>query len=292
MLPDIPVFVDSPLAVNVTDVFRRHPEYFDDETRAYLRQDPDHDIFNFRRLRYIRDVEESKALHDLHGPCVIISASGMAEAGRIQHHLKNNIEDHRNTILIVGWQAPYTLGHRLVEQEPVVKIFGKEYRREAEVVTLNGFSGHADQPGLMEWVAAFQQRPQRTYVVHGEIDGGPDPGRQTAPRPGPEERHRPHPGGDRGSLRREVFLGRGPGASEAGTPAPPAPAPSPSPPHVGATRGSPFLVQATLGNPFRCKLGFAQASLAIWAFPSATWEQRNSRAKLGAGASGMAGYEK
>ena len=171
MLPDIPVFVDSPLAVNVTDIFRRHPEYFDDETRAYLRQDPDHDIFNFRRLRYIRDVEESKALHDLHGPCVIISASGMAEAGRIQHHLKNNIEDHRNTILIVGWQAPYTLGHRLVEQEPVVKIFGKEYRREAEVVTLNGFSGHADQPGLMEWVAAFQQRPQRTYVVHGEIDG-------------------------------------------------------------------------------------------------------------------------
>ncbi len=171
-LPDIPVFVDSPLAVDVTDVFRKHPECFDEETRDYMRRkDPDGDILGFRRLRYIRDVEESKKLHDRQGPCVIISASGMAEAGRIQHHLKNNIEDHRNTILIVGWQAPNTLGHRLVEQAPVVKIFGKEYHREAEVVTLNGFSGHADQPGLLDWVRAFQKRPDRIFVVHGEPDG-------------------------------------------------------------------------------------------------------------------------
>jgi metallo-beta-lactamase family protein len=171
-LPDIPVYVDSPLAVNVTDTFRRHPECFDDETRDYLyHQDPERDIFHFRRLRYIREVEESKALHQQRGPAVIISASGMAEAGRIQHHLKNNIEDERNTILIVGWQAPNTLGHRLVERAPVVKIFGKEYHREAEVVTLNGFSGHADQPGLLEWVRSFQKRPERTFVVHGEVDG-------------------------------------------------------------------------------------------------------------------------
>jgi metallo-beta-lactamase family protein len=171
-LPDLPVFVDSPLAADVTEVFRRHPECLDEETRAYLRRaDPDGDIFGFRRLRYIREVEDSKALHGQRGPAVIISASGMAEAGRIQHHLKNNIGDPRNTILIVGWQAPNTLGRRLVEQAPVVRIFGQEYRREAEVVTLNGFSGHADQPGLLEWVSHFRKPPQQTFVVHGEPEG-------------------------------------------------------------------------------------------------------------------------
>jgi metallo-beta-lactamase family protein len=168
-LPDIPMYVDSPLAVNVTDIFRRHTAYFDAETRDYLRhEDPDGDIFNFGRLRYIRDVEQSKRLHTLKGPCVIISASGMAEAGRVQHHLKNNIEDPRNTVLIVGWQAPHTLGRRLVEQAPVVRIFGMEYHREAEVVTLNGFSNHADQPGLLGWVQAFKRPPERTFVVHGD----------------------------------------------------------------------------------------------------------------------------
>jgi metallo-beta-lactamase family protein len=170
-LPDIPIYVDSPLAVNVTEIFRRHTDYFDEETRDYLRHDdPDGDIFGFERLRYIRDVEESKRLHRLNGPCVIISASGMAEAGRIQHHLKNNIEDSRNTVVIVGWQAPNTLGRRLVEQAPVVRIFGMEYHREAEVVTLNGFSNHADQPGLLDWAQAFKQRPERIFVVHGDPD--------------------------------------------------------------------------------------------------------------------------
>ena len=91
-------------------------------------------------------------------------------AGRIQHHLKNNIEDSRNTVVIVGWQAPNTLGRRLVEQAPVVRIFGMEYRREAEVVTLNGFSNHADQPGLLDWARAFKQRPERIFVVHGDPD--------------------------------------------------------------------------------------------------------------------------
>jgi metallo-beta-lactamase family protein len=171
-LPDLPIYVDSPLAVDVTDVFRRHPECFDDETREYLEKvDPDGDIFGFGRLQYIRDVEESKRLHTRKGPCVIISASGMAEAGRIQHHLKNNIEDARNTILIVGWQAPNTLGRRLVERVPVVRIFGREYRRKAEVVTLTGFSGHADQPDLLDWVRGFQKRPEKIFVVHGEPEG-------------------------------------------------------------------------------------------------------------------------
>ncbi|MGO8761337.1 MAG: MBL fold metallo-hydrolase RNA specificity domain-containing protein, partial [Desulfobaccales bacterium] len=171
LLPDIPIYVDSPLAVDVTEVFRRHTDYFDDATQNYLAKlGPEGDIFGFHRLQYIRDVEESKKLHTKRGPCVIISASGMAEAGRIQHHLKNNIEDRRNTILIVGWQAPNTLGRRLVEQAPVVRIFGVEYHRQAEVVTLNGFSNHADEPGLLGWAQGFKPPPKRTFVVHGDPD--------------------------------------------------------------------------------------------------------------------------
>ncbi len=169
-LPDMPVFVDSPLAVNVTEIFRRYPEYFDEQTRDLIRTDPDGDVFNFKRLTYVRDVEESKALNYRRDPCIIISASGMAEAGRIQHHLKNNIGDPRNTVLIVGWQAPNTLGRRIVERAPVVRIFGLEYPLEAEVVTLNGFSGHADQAGLLQWVRAFKKRPQQIFVVHGDPD--------------------------------------------------------------------------------------------------------------------------
>jgi len=170
-LPEIPIYVDSPLAVNVTDIFRRHPECFDDETRNYLlHEDPENDVFGFRQLRYIRDVEQSKRLHSLQGPCVIISASGMAEAGRIQHHLKNNIEDPRNTVLIVGWQAPNTLGRRLVEQVPTVRIFGMEYHLEAEVIALNGFSSHADQPELLGWAKAFRKLPEHTFIIHGDLE--------------------------------------------------------------------------------------------------------------------------
>jgi metallo-beta-lactamase family protein len=177
-LPDVPVFVDSPLAVNVTEIFRRHSGYFDQETLDFLHRDPDGDVFGFKRLQYIRDVEQSKKLHSLAGPCVIISASGMAEAGRIQHHLKNNIENPNNTILIVGWQAPHTLGRRLVEQATEVKIFGIKYYREAEVVVLNGFSGHADQPGLLNWARALQHRPHHIFVIHGD----PAAGRELAQR--------------------------------------------------------------------------------------------------------------
>ncbi|MGQ9919757.1 MAG: MBL fold metallo-hydrolase RNA specificity domain-containing protein [Desulfobacca sp.] len=171
-LPDLPVYVDSPLAVNVTEIFRRHTKYFDAEAQRIMTQDPDGDIFNFRRLHYIRDVEESKRLHFRSEPCIIISASGMAEAGRIQHHLKNNIENPNNTILIVGWQAPHTLGRRLVELAPAVKIFGITYSREAEVVTLNGFSGHADQRGLLQWAQGLQPPPRYTFLVHGDQAAG------------------------------------------------------------------------------------------------------------------------
>jgi metallo-beta-lactamase family protein len=166
--PRLPVYVDSPLAVNVTDVFRDHPEAYSTEAREYMGQDPDGDLFGFPRLEYIRNVEDSKALNVRHEPMIIISASGMAEFGRILHHLKNNIEDSRNTILIVGWQAPNTLGRRLVEGARQVRIFGEEYRRQAEVVTLNGFSGHADHAGLVDWVRTFKQRPHDIFLVHGE----------------------------------------------------------------------------------------------------------------------------
>jgi metallo-beta-lactamase family protein len=166
----LPVFVDSPLAVNITDVFRLHPEAYSDEARDVLEADPDGDLFGFPRLKYVREVADSIKLNEMHAPAIIISASGMAEFGRILHHLKHNIADSRNTVLIVGWQAPDTLGRRLVEGAQEVKIFGEEYQRRAQVVVLNGFSGHADHPGLLNWVRGFENhRPQHIFLVHGEV---------------------------------------------------------------------------------------------------------------------------
>ena len=119
-------------------------------------------------MTYTRSVHQSKELNFLREPAVIISASGMAEAGRILHHLKNNVEDSRNTILIVGWQAPNTLGRRLVEEQPKVRIFGDEYSLKAQVVTINGFSAHADRNELLDWTGHFRVRAEHTYIVHGE----------------------------------------------------------------------------------------------------------------------------
>ena len=121
-------------------------------------------------MRYTRTASESKELNFLRHPAVIISASGMAEAGRILHHLKNNIEDPRNTILIVGWQAPETLGRRIVEKQSPVKIFGEPYELRAQVEVLNGFSAHADRSELIDWASKFAPRPGHTFVVHGEAD--------------------------------------------------------------------------------------------------------------------------
>ena len=170
-IPDMPIFVDSPLAVNVTNVFRLHPEAYDRETLDYMtKEDPDGDVFGFPRLRYVRQVEQSKELNFLREPAVIISASGMVEHGRILHHVKNNIEDPRSMILIVGWQAPDTLGRSLVEGASEVRIFGETYQRRAQVRVLNGFSGHADHDGLLNWVRAFQRRPEQIFLVHGELE--------------------------------------------------------------------------------------------------------------------------
>src|SRR5690606_12453366 len=143
--PHLPVYVDSPLAIDATAIHRLHPEAYDEELAQFLLGDGKGDAFGFEMMHYTRTVRQSKELNFLREPAVIISASGMAEAGRILHHLKNNIEDPRNTILIVGWMAPHTLGRRLVEKQPVVKIFGEEYQLNAQVVTINGFSGHADR---------------------------------------------------------------------------------------------------------------------------------------------------
>lgn len=165
-IPNIPIFVDSPLALNVTAVHRDHPECFDAETQRYL--DAGEDPFGFKRLQYIREAAESKKLNDLHGPFVVISASGMCEQGRILHHLRNNIEDGRNTVLITGFQAQDTLGRKLVEKWPEVRIFGEPMRVRAEISSLDELSGHADQRELIEWIKPMAPTLRKVFLVHGE----------------------------------------------------------------------------------------------------------------------------
>ncbi len=165
-IPSIPIFVDSPLAINATEVFRRHPECYDAETDRMLRDTGD--PFGFRRVRYLREASESKALNDLHGPLVVISASGMCEAGRVLHHLRNGIEDRRNTILIAGFQAEHTLGRKLVDRQTEVPIFGEPMRVRAEVATLNELSGHADQNELLRWMKPLAPTLKKVFLVHGE----------------------------------------------------------------------------------------------------------------------------
>jgi metallo-beta-lactamase family protein len=167
-IPRIPVFVDSPLAVSVTEVFQKHPECFDKETQEFMRKDPDGQALGFDLLTYTHSVEESKAINDKKGPLVIISASGMAETGRILHHLRNNIGDPRNTILITSWMAPYTLGRRLVEGERLVRIFGEEFPVRAEVAAINGLSAHAGQDFLLTYATAVRGRARGIFLVHGE----------------------------------------------------------------------------------------------------------------------------
>jgi metallo-beta-lactamase family protein len=170
-IPRIPVYIDSPLAVNVTDIFRAHPECFDEETLEFMRNDVHASALGAGLVTYVRSVEGSKAINDEHGPMVIISASGMAEAGRILHHLRNNIEDPRNSILIVSWQAPHTLGRRLADRVKEVRIFGEVFQRRAKVFTIGGFSAHAGQPFLVEYALESRQRLGQIFLVHGEQRG-------------------------------------------------------------------------------------------------------------------------
>ncbi|OYV73223.1 MAG: hypothetical protein B7Z72_02955, partial [Gemmatimonadetes bacterium 21-71-4] len=169
-IPEIPIYVDSPLAIDVTGVFATHPEAFD-QHELLIRQGAE--LFDFRLVRYTRDVSESKALNEQTGPMVIIAASGMAESGRILHHLAHGADDPRNTILIVGFQAEHTLGRRIVEQRPTLRIFDEQVPLRAEVEVLTGYSAHADQAELTGWLDATARtagyRPG-VSLVHGEAD--------------------------------------------------------------------------------------------------------------------------
>ena len=167
----IPVYVDSPLSVNVTEVFRSHPECFDEETQAVLRSPGHNDPFGFDRLIYIHDVGESKELNGRPGPCIIIAASGMCEAGRVVHHLANSVTDPRNMVLIVGYQAENTLGKKIVMKEPVVNILGEPHDLKAEVVVLNSFSAHADRNELLSYIGRFPPKQiKNIFLVHGDPD--------------------------------------------------------------------------------------------------------------------------
>jgi metallo-beta-lactamase family protein len=196
-VPTVPVYVDSPLTVKLTDVFKMHPECYDKQTYARLVSgDPP---FEFDGLHYVEDKEESKAIAAQPGPCIIIAASGMCEAGRILHHLREGVEDQRNTILIVGFQAQHTLGRRIVERHQEVKVFGVMRRLMAEVVVLNGFSAHADQNDLLAFAEAVREQGKlhRVVLVHGEppaqaalIAKLTERGFPTVTAPGPGERIR------------------------------------------------------------------------------------------------------
>ncbi len=167
-LPRIPVYVDSPLAVNATEVFKLHPECYDAEARAFHRVTGD--ILGSGCCTYIRNIDESKALHLRQDPCIIISASGMCEAGRIRHHIKNNITNPKNTILIPGYQAMNTLGRRIAEGAKVINLFHEDFEVKAEVVQIHGFSGHADQADLLHWLSPRATEARRVVLVHGEPD--------------------------------------------------------------------------------------------------------------------------
>jgi metallo-beta-lactamase family protein len=165
-LQHVPIFVDSPLSSNVTEVFRRHPECYDTEARAFWHEEGD--VFGRGLVTYTSSVEESKRLNDLAGPAVIIASSGMCENGRILHHLKNNVEDDRNVVVMVGYQAEGTLGRRIVEGERSLRIFGRDYTRRCHVEVLEGFSAHADSADLARLVGPVARRARAAFIVHGE----------------------------------------------------------------------------------------------------------------------------
>lgn len=167
-IPQVPIYVDSPLAVEATDIFRMHPELFDD-TEAFIHNDPK--IFDTHLVRFVRSVEESKSLNALRGPAIIISASGMAESGRILHHLANNIGDPKNCALFVGFQASYTLGSRIQAGAKEVRILGESYVVAAEVATIDGYSAHAGRDELRKWVRNLGGPIRRAFCVHGEPEG-------------------------------------------------------------------------------------------------------------------------
>lgn len=165
-LNDVMVYIDSPMATSATEVFWRNAQVFDEETKNYILRG-DHPL-DFKNLRFTRTVEESVALNTDPQPKIIISSSGMCEAGRIKHHLKHNLWNPRSSIVFVGYQAVGTLGRSIVNGDKRVTIFGEKIQVEAEIYNLEGFSGHADRDGLLEWISGFQKKPARIFLIHGE----------------------------------------------------------------------------------------------------------------------------
>ena len=167
-IPELPVFVDSPMARAATAVFKQHPECFDEDTARKFAQE-DGAPFGFDRLRYVTTVEESRSLNELKAPCIIVSASGMCEGGRVLHHLQHALGDPRNTILFVGYQGHGTLGRRLRDGATSVNVYGEPFEVRAEIAGLDGFSAHADQRELLEWVQRLDPLPRTIFLVHGEL---------------------------------------------------------------------------------------------------------------------------
>ncbi|MBT7171664.1 MAG: MBL fold metallo-hydrolase, partial [Phycisphaerales bacterium] len=170
LIDPLPVFVDSPLSTNATEIFKKHPECYDKQTHELWK---DHGgLFGNSKVRFITSVEESKALNYMDEPCVILAASGMCESGRILHHLKNNVTEEKNTVCIVGFMAQHTLGRRLVERRQEIKIYGRLYPMMARLELLNGFSAHADSSDFERLYAPIAKDLKAAFVVHGE---GPQP---------------------------------------------------------------------------------------------------------------------
>jgi len=169
LLPNIKVYVDSPLSTNVTDIMRKNVSCFNEKLQEYIKTDPD--PFGFSNLKYIREKEESMALNTSKEPCIIISASGMMDAGRIKHHLRNNISDSKNTILLVGYCTPNSLGRHIRDGQKVVKIFGEKYDVNAKVEVIDSYSAHADYSELVRFLSCQDKANiKKIFLVHGDID--------------------------------------------------------------------------------------------------------------------------
>ncbi len=164
-LMDAPVYLDSPLAISATEVYRNNLECYDEEARCYV-ENGDNPL-DFPNLHFTRTADESKTLNKIAGGCIVISASGMCEAGRIKHHLKHNLWREKSTILFVGYQAEGTLGQRILDGAKKVKIFGEEISVNAQIESIDGYSGHADYVGLLDWIGKFEHKPKRIFLVHG-----------------------------------------------------------------------------------------------------------------------------
>jgi len=165
-LKKIPVYIDSPLAIKATEVFKRNSHAFDEEAKNYIMKG-DNPLY-FKNLHYIQSAEESKALNFSNEPKIIITASGMCEAGRIRHHLKHDLWRKEASVVFVGYQAEGTLGRRLLDGEKTVKLFGEDIAVKAEIYNVEGFSGHADKPALLNWLGDFKEKPGKVFIVHGE----------------------------------------------------------------------------------------------------------------------------